>query len=194
MVLNIYEVDSGTLPVVLKFLTLWCGWCMQGSTCSYLDMRLFPIMKFYTTRPLPFKPWETGRFTEEVGTTNVNHALRLLYASDCWLERGTALELADGLLQFIRAYCKLAHIHVQKCQARFAMLPKLHSLHEIQFELRRQAALSRWVLNPAVETCSTDEDFVGRCALLTRSVSARTCALRSIQRYLAQINISWGWV
>ena len=129
---------------------------------------------------------------QEYGTIRLNRALRILYNSDLWLENLIAIDVADCLLQFLRAYGKLAKIHAHECEARFGLLPKLHFIHEIENELRRQARVASWVLNPICETCSMDEDFVGKCAYLTRCVDARTCALRSIQRYLAQLSIRWA--
>ena len=128
-----------------------------------------------------------------MGTSNINRASHIMYNGDVWLESIVAIAVADCLAQFLRAYLKLAQLYVVACEPRFALLPKLHMVHEIEFELRRQGRLSRWVLSPIVETCSMDEDFVGRCAVLTRKVSPQQCALRSIQRYLAQINIFWMW-
>ena len=140
----------------------------------------------------PCHSFQAPGVLQVLATSNLNRALRILYSSDLWLESIVAVDVADRLVQFLRAYSSLAKYHLLKFENRFAQLPKLHMVHEISFEMRRQAQLSRWVLNPICETCSMDEDFVGRCALLTRSCSPRQCALRSIQRYLAQINITWA--
>ncbi len=123
----------------------------------------------------------------------LNRALSTLYNSDLWLENIVAVDVADCLNEFLKAYMRLATIYTLDVQEpRFGLFPKLHMIHEIEYELRRQARQACWCLNPICETCSMDEDFVGRSALLTRKCSPRACALRTIQRYLAQLNISWG--
>jgi hypothetical protein len=71
------------------------------------------------------------------------------------------------------------------------MLPKLHAVEEIVKELQVQSQNSFWAYNPLVESCSVDEDFIGRCAFLSRSVSPRATCIRSLQRYLVQILQVW---
>lgn len=79
-------------------------------------------------------------------------------------------------------------LHDQK----FALIPKIHAMHEVQFEMVRQCEISRWVWNPISETCSVDEDLIGRVAKLTRKVSPKLIGKRALARYLAQINIVWA--
>ena len=103
------------------------------------------------------------------------------------------MSIAHDLLQFIRCYCLEASIFLQKGAPGFSMFPKLHLLHHIWFELDRQIKTPGclWVLSPLCEVCPIDEDFVGQCATITRHCSPRLNSLRSLQRYLAQINMSW---
>lgn len=85
-----------------------------------------------------------------------------MYAGDVWLKRAVAVQIAQSLQYFVLASCREAYMHHERCEARFAMLPKLHTVDEISFEMMRQARVSEWVFNPIVETCSADEDFVGQ--------------------------------
>ena len=66
----------------------------------------------------------------------------------------------------------------EKGQMKFPLIPKIHPLEEILF------LISQWVLNPMVESCSLDEDFIGHAAYITRHVSPRLMALRTFNRYL----------
>lgn len=122
----------------------------------------------------------------------MNDVMRKVYAGDVWLRRDEAATIANGLLQFIRVYFLQAHLAYEANQSMFSCIPKLHAIHEIWAEMTRQMELSEWTLNPACETCSVDEDFVGRTALLSRRVSPRLVSQRAIQRYLAQINVMWA--
>lgn len=47
-----------------------------------------------------------------------------------------------------------------KNEAKWPMYPKLHLLHEVSFELRRQATYSPVCYNPAIECCAMDEKIL----------------------------------
>ena len=90
------------------------------------------------------------------------------------------------------AFCKA--FFSEQGLVKLQLYPKLHLLHEAWEQMVYESTQSDWIYNPIAETCSVDEDFVGRCAVLSRSVSPRLNSLRSLQRYLAQIQQSWpGW-
>lgn len=129
---------------------------------------------------------------QEYGTQKINYVMRFLYSTDLWLKWPDALDVSNALMQFIRVYLLLARLSYDCGENKFALVPKLHAIHEIQFEMARQAKIAFWILNPMCETCSVDEDLIGRVALLTRRVSPKIIAKRSLARYLAQINILWA--
>ena len=58
----------------------------------------------------------------------------------------------------------MARDSFEKGVAAYPMLSKLHAVHEIGHMMQHQAALSNYVLNPAVHACSVDEDMVGSTA------------------------------
>ena len=117
--------------------------------------------------------------------------MRGLYNHDVWIPSPEAAMLADTLKRFSKCDRYQAHLAWERRDPKFGLYPKLHLLDETYMEMKRQSELAEWVLNPVVETCSLDEDFVGRCAVLTRSVSPRLCAKRSLERYKAQIYLAW---
>ena len=169
-----------------------CLQLIEACLCLY-TLKII-CLKIYIFHPQLLKIYNS-RFpisAQELGTCKLNRALSLLYSWDLWLESIVALDVADCLQQFLRAHCRLAKLYVDKAEPRFAMLPKLHWVHEIEYELRRQAEVARWCLNPITEACAMDEDFIGKCAYLTRRVHAKKCSLRSIERYLSQIAITWA--
>ena len=137
--------------------------------------------------------WETCIASyKEYGCKKINFYFRSLYSGDLWLESAYAKSLANALLQFVRAYLLLARASYDLGENKFGLIPKIHALHEVSMEMFRQSGLSQWVLNPICETCSVDEDLIGRVAILSRSVSPKIIARRSLARYLAQINIVWA--
>jgi hypothetical protein len=54
-----------------------------------------------------------------------------------------------------------------------------------------QAQLADFVMNPACHSCSLDEDFIGRTACISRTVSLRIIAKRTLERYLVHIQLAW---
>lgn len=130
--------------------------------------------------------------TKALGTKKVNQFMRGIYANDTFMHRETAKPLTESLYFFIRAYCWEANEAFQRGVAQFPLFPKLHAVHEIAHEMQRQCAQCEYVFNPAATSCSTDEDFVGRTAALSRCVSPRLIAVRTLQRYLVHIQILWA--
>ena len=119
--------------------------------------------------------------------------MRGVYREDVWIPSQRAAELAKDLRSFLRAYIYSARLSFEHSQyVQFPLFPKLHALHEVSYEMTRQARVASFVLNPAIEICGPDEDFVGRIAALSRCCSPRLIALRTLQRYLAQIQVAWS--
>ena len=102
-----------------------------------------------------------------------------------------ALECVRCGNHFHSSYRFLAARSREKGQMKFPLIPKIHPLEEILFLMEHQAKFSQWVLNPMVESCSLDEDFIGHAAYITRHVSPRLMALRTFNRYLTQIMLAW---
>lgn len=100
--------------------------------------------------------------------------------------------LSDALGVFLRSYMFLAHAGFENGKASFALVPKVHGLDEIRHKLSREAKMADYCINPAVYSCSVDEDFIGRCAYLSRCVSPVLQAERTLLRYLVHIQIAWS--
>ena len=118
--------------------------------------------------------------------------MRGIYANDARIPSALALELGNSLRTFIKAYMWQAHAAYSLGLSFYPLYPKLHALHEVAFELKRQSRIAAYCTNPAIFTCSLDEDFIGRCATVSRQVSPRLIALRVLQRYLAHIQSIWA--
>ena len=128
---------------------------------------------------------------EESGVQALNRLMHLLYNCDVWIPREMALECVRCGNHFHSSYRFLAARSREKGQMKFPLIPKIHPLEEILFLMEHQAKFSQWVLNPMVESCSLDEDFIGHAAYITRHVSPRLMALRTFNRYLTQIMLAW---
>lgn len=108
------------------------------------------------------------------------------------MDSSTAAELSKALYEFVRAYLFEASAAAQEGKPFFPLYPKLHWLHEVAHELKRQSSVAAFCFNPAAHSCSLDEDFIGRTAAITRCVSPKIIVRRTLERYLAHIQISWA--
>ena len=129
---------------------------------------------------------------EALATKRLNCFMRTIYQHDVYLPKVVAAEVADHLYFFVRSYLFQAHCAYQKNLSYFHLIPKLHGLHEIAHSIRRQTRCAEDCINPAIYICCCDEDFIGRLAYVSRQVSPRVIARRTLQRYLCHIQIIWA--
>ena len=122
----------------------------------------------------------------------MNEMMKLLYHGDVWLPRVNALQVVRYGVHFVESYRFLAFKSKIRRERKFPLVPKLHMVEEVIEQVQFESKLSTWVFNPIVESCSVDEDFIGRSAFLCRSVSPRSTCLRSLQRYLVQLMQVWS--
>ena len=160
--------------------------------CKFLDW--YVCMFIYVHAAVWSYIW-TRMFQSCLAQVSAVHALnqlmRTLYNSDIWLRCPVAKECVTNGFHFVKAYRFLARASFLRKERRFPMMPKMHSVEEIISNMDRQSRMAFWVQNPLVESCSVDEDFIGRTAFISRSVSARKTCLRSLERYLVQMCQVW---
>ena len=113
---------------------------------------------------------------EAFGTEKINAFMRRIYSHDA----------------FVSAYLHGAYSALVAGVQAYPLFPKLHALHEVAYKMRRQAKACGHAMNPAMMSCAVDEDFIGRFAAISRSVSPKLIAKRAIERYLAHIQIAWA--
>ena len=124
-------------------------------------------------------------------TLAINDFMSSLYHLDLWIPAAEANRIATAGTTFVKCFVYLAFLSANKGQPMFAIKPKLHMLHECALALQIQAGQSSHALNPLSESCSLDEDFVGRLAFISRHVSPRLISQRSIERYMVQAFLAW---
>lgn len=133
--------------------------------------------------------------SEAYATERVNFFCRGIYQHDVFVPSHDAKALGDSLYIFIKAYLFQANAAFHNSMAAFPLVPKLHAVHQIAHQMRWEARRFPYAMNPATVSCSMDEDFVGRCAALSRCVSpmtAKTISKRTLQRYLSHLQILWA--
>ncbi|CAE7841038.1 unnamed protein product [Symbiodinium microadriaticum] len=140
-------------------------------------------------------PWEPGVHTsaeaQASATRAINMFMKGLYTGGLWLS-GNDLELmVQSGMHFLRASSRLSLLSFHLGEERFAITPKNHSLYHIVKLIQWEADMIGFARNPCCESCSQDEDLVGRIARVSRSVSPRTTAMRTLQRYLLLAHEAW---
>jgi hypothetical protein len=121
----------------------------------------------------------------------LNQFISGLYHADLWIPRVEAARIVKHGQYFLKAYCYLAWLSHQKGEPKFSFKPKFHMVQEAVIGLKRGLGKD-FVYNIIAESCSIDEDMVGRMAYITRHVSPRLTAQRTLERYLTQVRFAWA--
>lgn len=69
--------------------------------------------------------------------------------------------------------------------------PKLHSMHHMMVRLRDDATSLGYSQNCLATSCQLDEDLIGKVSRLSRRVSIRATAERTLGRYLVAAHSAW---
>lgn len=123
----------------------------------------------------------------------MNAALSFLYNAPLFLEENECRYIADRGMFFIQAYTDLA----QRCfnlgrPHLFPLFPKVHAAHHCWHTLQSQADLHHYGLNPLRAACQMDEDVIGRVSRVSRRVSIKTVARRTLERHLLGCYAVWS--
>lgn len=197
----------------------YLAWCKKNQKTKYVTKLDKKMVGGAGLRDEPYGSWNKGELTvtlleflehycEEnketllkhedlryryllVGIRSINKFMRTLYHHDMWIPAREAKEIAKEGISCVKCYTFLAFLSGQRGQPMFALRPKLHMLHECAYTLKLQSERASYALNILAESCSIDEDFVGRLAFLARNVSPRLVSQRSIERYLVQAFLAW---
>ena len=116
-----------------------------------------------------------------------NMCIRGLYRCGVWMPAAQGKKVATWGLQFLQAYSHLAKMAHRSGIRRFVLIPKLHFVHHIMQELLCHSASSSWAMNPLTFSVQLQEDFIGRPSRVSRWVSPKATALRTLQRVLLQM-------
>ena len=111
-----------------------------------------------------------------------NACLRGLYMSGVWLRSREGHALALNGIRFLAGYGRLAKMAFSAGIRRFVLLPKHHFFHHIMVDM--MGSSNNWVLNPLIHSVQLQEDFIGKPSRVSRRVSAKVHALRTLQRVL----------
>ena len=166
---------------------------MSTFVSSYLPLYghrsvvLCNVVGYYTVFPADLM----NGLPEASGTRAINTLVKLMYVSSFWMAPSECQLFVSAGEHFLAASSRVAVLFFQKKESRFPVTPKHHMLYHTVKQVSWQYDLVRPALNPVAESCSMDEDYVGRIARVARSVSPRAVCLRTLQRYLLQVREVW---
>lgn len=115
--------------------------------------------------------------------------LRMTYSHGLWPSKKCGLALYESMHGFLCGFnsCSFLALNKHQCCA-FAMKSKYHMIAHEKLDLRNTLASSGCTatMNCQVFGCEMCEDIIGKLSRLSRRVSTRTTALRTLQLYLTK--------
>ena len=121
----------------------------------------------------------------------INYWMSSLYHKDIFISREEARGINRAGRLFLEGFARLSKLSLEVGVGRYTYIPECHMMWHLVDSMCAQAAHSEWVLNCMCESCSVDEDLIGRFCVITRSVSTRSRAQRALERYLTQTLLVW---
>ena len=192
-------------------------WCKQNKTAPYLTKITKDTLTWKKRSDEPAGAWNKGSLTTqfccwfealcfqnadriEEGTllhlcgqavSFLNRFVRLLYRSEVFLEKQRGLFIARQGMHFQYLYRVLAEKTFESGMQLFPLLPKVHSLDHVVHTVLDQCKVKGFALNPMIMGNQQEEDFIGRPSRISRRVSPRLPALRTLQRFLIAARAAW---
>ncbi|CAE7265247.1 unnamed protein product [Symbiodinium natans] len=121
----------------------------------------------------------------------LNFWMQSLYHSDIFIAKADAMKINAAGRHFLAGFARLSLLSFLRGNTRFTYIPKVHMFWHLVDYMCDQASQHDWVMNPLAESCSVDEDLIGRFCILTRRVSPRLRGRRALERYLSQTLLVW---
>ena len=136
---------------------------------------------------------EPGTMLQQPGQAalHLNAFIRMLYSSEVFIEGSRELAIARHGMCYQRLYRQLAGQAFLNGKVMFPLKPKIHGLDHIVHALASQGADTGFAWNPMIVGKQQEEDFIGRPSRISRRVSARLPATRTLQRYLIAAREAW---
>ena len=117
-------------------------------------------------------------------TYRLNAMFSVLYRAGAFLKENECAFVSEQGLRFLEAYAFLANaMFAEGKQYLYPLYPKLHIFHHIILDVKHLGENVKIACNPAMFSCQMCEDVVGRSSRISRRVSIRKVAFRSLDRF-----------
>ncbi|CAE7216894.1 unnamed protein product [Symbiodinium sp. CCMP2456] len=114
----------------------------------------------------------------------MGHVISTSLRAEYFMSPGHTETVLQSGYAFLMDYSAL----VSKCYDRalclFKLRPKIHYLNHIFLRIYEEWLSEGFAVNPLAEATFMSEDFVGRAARVSRRVSTRAVAIKTLQRYI----------
>ena len=116
------------------------------------------------------------------------NVMSMVHAHNLWLNRPCARRLYVEMLRVLRGYQLAGSMSLNLRYRAFIQKPKNHALHHVAWWIRCQLeAGAPYVVNPEMDSCEMDEDYIGRIARLSRRVDVRLQGSRVFSRLFLKV-------
>ena len=122
--------------------------------------------------------------TAALAAGEIHSFLSKSYKAAVWIWHTDAVEICSHGFRFLELLGQAARSAYDQGRALFLFQPNLHRLHHLFYLEFDQAQVSDWVMNVAVFSCQTDEDYIGRPARVSRRVAPQRVIQRTLERTL----------
>ena len=142
---------------------------------------------------LPIVPADNREYVNliVVALKNANLFMRTLLHSGLFLlesERNTAIVAGNKVMSCFKRLAGMAYVQQL---TRWKLQPKFHYMAEVVYAMESERQEDLPSLNPLSTATQLDEDFVGRVAGASRTVSSRSTHIRTIERFLLELRLKW---
>ncbi|CAE7822447.1 unnamed protein product, partial [Symbiodinium sp. CCMP2456] len=153
------------------------------------NMDTATVMKFlvyFLERPESQQKLQADDILQDilVAAKDMGQAIRISLQAELFMSSEDTRSVVDCGHKFLMGYSVL----VTKCYERslclFKLRPKVHYLNHIFLRCYEEFRAAGFATNILAESTFMSEDFVGRAARLSRRVSTRAVAVKTLQRYL----------
>ena len=114
---------------------------------------------------------------------DANDFMTSLYRAGLFITLKRLKHLVRVGQSMVKGYSQCANLAFRSNLARFKFNPKYHMLCHIIYSLTQELAARRCPINPLAYSCQMPEDFINRVATLSRGVSPKTVAIRTLELY-----------
>ena len=122
--------------------------------------------------------------------SHANSFMTCLYRADLWLQDADRDRLLHHGVQTMVFFKKLANQAYTWGLTRWKLQPKFHFYAEVLYSLHLDKSRDVPSLSPLSYCTQCDEDFVGRVAQASRTVSSRTVHVRTMEKYLLSLKVN----
>ena len=195
----------------------YLSWCKTNGTAPFTTRITRDTLNWKKLQDEPAGSWNKGNLTslfcrwfEDVCNENqeliepqgmlhvaweavkfLNRFIRRLYKSEVFISGDRAHGIAEDGMSFLQLYQVLAQKAFEQQKPLFPLLPKIHFMDHIVRSLMTQSKIKGVAWNPMILGNQMEEDFIGRPSRLSRRVSPRLTATRTIERYLIATRAAW---